>query len=425
MRAMLVRSGKVQNMSSLIETRLFRIGGLIAGFGLGQGSMFLAQSWLVATGRIAMLGEIGLGLAVLSLVQWAADWGGTLLLSRHAATEESLDYIRSAIAVRVCLIAPILGVTVVAAAYTQSPLVSGMIWGGSGAGLFWAFNLTGYLDGKAKSTLSGPISGLAWLTAAIGLIVAPTQPQFYAGMVIGSCYAAGTAATVFIHYAIAARTGVPISPGAPTIANMRRFAVEATLYCLSDLPAQIYGRSIILVVTSQLGVQIAGIYVYIRQIVIAVAQGLNIMTRVEFPRIARHLRESVTNVGTILEMQVASIVVAILIALSLVMFAIYFPSTIPPDFKPILQYLPLFSVLIPLGLVSLVLGQAIVVQRATIYYALVMLTSMIISIISIFTLVGLLGLLSIALIESMMYIMQITFFVTIHYYIRRSASSAL
>src|SRR5437879_3618098 len=84
-------------MASLADMRLLKVGGLLTGFGLGQGAMFLAQTWLVAQNLTAALGEIGVGLAVLSLAQWTGDLGGALLLSRHAAVEESTAYVRAAV----------------------------------------------------------------------------------------------------------------------------------------------------------------------------------------------------------------------------------------------------------------------------------------------------------------------------------------
>src|ERR1043166_2001414 len=139
-------------MIPLRETRLFKIAGLLTGFALGQGSMFLAQTWLVANSQLIAVGEIGLGLAIVSLAQWTADWGGTLLLSRHAAIDETVGYVRAAIAVRLSLAGPIIAaVLIFCVVYEETQFVQGMVWGGAASALIWAFNLTGYLDGKGRS----------------------------------------------------------------------------------------------------------------------------------------------------------------------------------------------------------------------------------------------------------------------------------
>jgi hypothetical protein len=398
-------------MIPLRETRLFKIAGLLTGFALGQGSMFLAQTWLVANSQLIAVGEIGLGLAIVSLAQWTADWGGTLLLSRHAAIDETVGYVRAAIAVRLSLAGPIIAaVLIFCVVYEETQFVQGMVWGGAASALIWAFNLTGYLDGKGKSAISGPISSLSWLAASIGLVLLPSGQSFTAGLTIGVLYTAGVAITVVIQYIISARIGCPVALAVPNWEHMRRFAVDGALYCSADLPGQIYGRCLILIVMTFLGSEMAGIYVYIRHVVVAATQAISFMMRVEFPAIARCVSAGKATVGTVLRIHNWSIAASVGICLLLIALSIstqYGPSN---AFVPIFQQLRSFSVIIPALVVSAVLGQAIIAYGAMPYYTVTMFGSMAASLFFILLLISSMGLQIIAMSEVIMHTAQATFF---------------
>src|SRR6476660_4072101 len=66
---------------------LGRVLGLLIGIILGQGVVFLVQTLLVYDGKFALTASLGFGLAMLSLVQWIADWGGLVLQARLAAQD--------------------------------------------------------------------------------------------------------------------------------------------------------------------------------------------------------------------------------------------------------------------------------------------------------------------------------------------------
>ena len=55
---------------------------LIGSFGMGHGSLFLAQTWLLAKGELSFLGLFGASFALITLPPLPADWGGVVLLAR-------------------------------------------------------------------------------------------------------------------------------------------------------------------------------------------------------------------------------------------------------------------------------------------------------------------------------------------------------
>jgi hypothetical protein len=394
-------------MASLADMRLLKVGGLLTGFGLGQGAMFLAQTWLVAQNLTAVLGEIGVGLAVLSLAQWTGDLGGTLLLSRHAAVEESTAYVRAAVVVRVCLSIPIVvGLALFTWAFVETPLVRGMIWGGAGSTFFWAFNISGYLDGKGKSALAGPFSNLAWLGASIGLLIAPLASSFAGGMMIGLLYMAGVAATVLGQYILAAKTGIAVSLGIPSRQEARRFAVDGTLLCLADFPAQLYGRCTIFLVIAFLGSEIAGIYVYIRQGIFAAIQVISFIMRVEFPFVARYINSGGTQVQKILKFQLWSLGAAILVTMASIVIPFCLKYIANTSFSLVLDQLPRFAIWIFTCTLTLILGQALIAARSITYYIITVWATIVASLTWMFLTIPTLGLASVVVGEAAMHILQ-------------------
>lgn len=375
--------------------------------------MFLAQSWLVATHRTVALGEIGLGLAILSLAQWAADWGGTLLLSRHAAVDDTSGYIRAAILFRLCLTPLILLATgSFVVGYTDAPLIRGLILGGSASVVLWALNLTGYLDGKGKSALSGPVSGLCWFTASIAVVVV-NQRTFAAGLTIGLCFTVGILATVLIQYAIAARNGIGVGFRMPPKADIRRFAKEGTLMCSADLPAQIYGRCIILIAAAYLGSEATGTYVYIRQILVGSIQAINFLLRVEFPYVVRYILAGSAKITGIIRLQRWSIGSSLLTGVAIAAVAMFLDRLLPQSFQRIAQLLPYFSVLVPAAILDVILGQSVIASDAVALYSIVILCTTAGSVICILSTITRVGLLSIVLGETAMYSVQTLLFVSI------------
>lgn len=62
---------------------------LVFGFLIGQGAMFIAQTLLISKSEVALVGQITIGLGLLTLAQWLADAGGVFLIPRLLGSEEN------------------------------------------------------------------------------------------------------------------------------------------------------------------------------------------------------------------------------------------------------------------------------------------------------------------------------------------------
>lgn len=51
--------------------------------------MFIAQTLLISKSEVALVGQITIGLGLLTLAQWLADAGGVFLIPRLLGSEEN------------------------------------------------------------------------------------------------------------------------------------------------------------------------------------------------------------------------------------------------------------------------------------------------------------------------------------------------
>lgn len=283
--------------------RLRGIAGLVFGFGAGQGALFLAQSWLVLRDELAFVGQVGLGLAGLSLAQLVADCGGVFILSRHAAQGRGDGFFASANVVRALFGISAALVLALIAYFAGGATERAVILGGVAAIVIWSLNLVGMLDGLGRSAISGPLSSIAWLLAALGLLAYdPARPEA-SGLLVGGLFSLGALITICAQYVIAYRAGRRVLTARPSMREMKSFAKEGSFYLLANIPAQIYGRSLIVIANVFLGAEVAGAVVYARNLVTAATQGITFVRRVEFPALAQRLANAALPIRQVLGLQ--------------------------------------------------------------------------------------------------------------------------
>ena len=168
---------------------LSRLAALVLAIVLGQGAIFLVQTILVFQGRYSVTAALGFGLALLSLAQWIADWGGMALLTRLTVHSAGYVSLSEAILARLLVSVPtaIAQLAFSATHYASDPLASGILVGGAVTGPFWALNITGFLDGHARGAHIGPVVGgltaiqYDCISAAVGPFLREVQkPSFLA-----------------------------------------------------------------------------------------------------------------------------------------------------------------------------------------------------------------------------------------------------
>lgn len=276
--------------------RLVNLGMLIGGFGIGQGSIFLAQTYLVATGRTELLALFGTHFSVAMLGIIAVEAGSLTILSAQIAkllvSGESRDVLWRSywettvyrVTVAVLVIA---GLLVFRAMAPLPEFSEGYLVGALPALLIWSFNGAGFLDGLQRSGISGITGSIAYVASAIGLLLALDAPNGEAGLLTGAALSIGYGLTVIIQFAALSFLGWRLRYAKPTSTGIRRAFAEEGSMLAGLLPGQLYFRVQLGIAAAFLGPAATAMLVYAKQIIGAASQVAGFARRIEFPRMVQ------------------------------------------------------------------------------------------------------------------------------------------
>ncbi|MFK0329577.1 hypothetical protein ACIQUB_00475 [Rhizobium sp. NPDC090275] len=339
---------------------------LIVSFAVGQGSIFLAQTWLIHRGALDLLAAFATHFSFAILALMVVDFGAPVVVARRislAGDGEVLDVTRrcywQASAVR-------LGV-----AFAVSLAGLGYAWfGGDGfsrgyvpaaipALLISAFNAAGIFDGLGLSGISGLTGMLAYIASAIALVAAGAQSASAdAGMILGVALSLGYAFAVVAQLAVLWRLGCQMRVVTFTVADCGATAREGLSVLLAILPGQLSFRFQIVVCAAVLGQAGVGLFVYGRQIAAAASQVLEFVRRAHFPDMVRALRLGDTTLRAGFEAQRLATLLAIALTLGLMLVGSSCFLLMSGAFAQSGLVAALFSVGVLTGALSQTLGQA-------------------------------------------------------------------
>lgn len=312
--------------------RLVNLGMLIGGFGLGQGSIFIVQTWLVAKGETEMLALFGthFSFAILGIV--AVEAGSLTILSAQiarqvhsggAAHEVWRAYWETTVfraAVAVLLIA----IGAIALALWPLPDFSRsyLLWS-LPAMLIWAFNAAGFLDGLQKSGVSGLTGSIAYVASAVALFFVRDFTPAVAGAWTGAAFSIGYALTVIAQCVALAVSGWRTAWVTPSAAGIRRAFIEEGSMLAGLLPGQLYFRAQLAIAAFALGHNATAVLVYGKQIVGAASQIAGFARRVEFPRLVQAVAGNpALGAGQTMRIQRSSLAIAAAFAVMIALAAL-------------------------------------------------------------------------------------------------------
>lgn len=269
---------------------------LIGGYGLGQGAMFLAQTWLVGHGDLVRMAEFGLNFYLATLAILLVDFGSTAFLAREAAHQSPdassapklWEHYWSIVPARVAVALSCIFAAAIYSRMTNAFSAAYLIFMAPGL-LVWAFNFTGILDGLRMSGASGVTGALPFLASAIALVAASTTNQVAAGATLGASLSFGYALCVTLQAATLAKAGYMPQFVRPSALHIRNSAVHSGSAMLTLLPGQLYFRMQLLLSGVFMGAAGTALFLYAKQIVAACAQLIGFLRRVEFPDLVRRL----------------------------------------------------------------------------------------------------------------------------------------
>lgn len=276
--------------------RLVNLGLLIGGFGIGQGSIFLAQTYLVATGRTELLALFGAHFSFAMLGIIAVESGSLTVLSAQIARllvaqgdEHELwrVYWETTVYRLTVAIVLIAGLLIFRALAPLPAFSSAYLIGVLPALLIWAFNGAGFLDGLQKSGISGISGSIAYVASAVALVSALDATPAAAGLITGGALSVGYAVTVAVQFVALGCLGWRPRFEQPTSGGIRKAFIEESSMLAGLAPGQLYFRAQIAIASVFLGQTATAMLVYAKQIVSAASQISGFARRIEFPRMVQ------------------------------------------------------------------------------------------------------------------------------------------
>lgn len=284
--------------------QLANIAMLIGGYGLGQGSLFLSQTWLVVKGDLDLLAFFGTNFAFAVLAAVIVDAGSYIVLARHTVHRLSEGdtwpeiwrcYWETSV-FRLVMAGAIASVAVVLFLFlgADEETVGFALWFAP-ALLVWSFNGTGLIDGLNLSGVSGLSGALPYIAAAAALFGCYEFSVTRPGAVLGGAIFIGYAGTVAVQFLTLSALGKPPHFVRPTKAGVKRAMTEGLQLTSSQIPGQLYFRAQLLLSNSFLGADATALFIYGKQIVTAFNQVISFVRRTEFPNLVAKLSQAQDN----------------------------------------------------------------------------------------------------------------------------------
>lgn len=279
-------------------SQILNVGLLIAGLALGQGAIFVVQTLLLAAGKYELLAAFATHYSFAMLGIIVVDAGANITLARAVVQLEAGGRARGEAWQIFCdtsTIRLLTALLVGAAAalyvleftsdgfsrwYVMCALPGLLLWSGNGVGL---------LDGQKLSGISGMTGAIAYVTSAVGLLLATHRSHEAAGAILGGAFSIGYFLTLVAQWSALVRKGWYPQLQRPTRAGLLRALKDGIALSFQIVPGQINMRVQLVLSAAYLGAETTALFVYAKQIVTAATQVLQFVLRVEFPGLVERL----------------------------------------------------------------------------------------------------------------------------------------
>ena len=278
------------------DPRFRNLAGLMAGFLISRGALFLNQTWLILSGKVAFLADFGIAYLLVSLASQIVDWGGQMLLARDVLIQNwddarqsfwSLSLVRALLAAIFCAVVVVVQLGEI---HIVTPMLRAYLVYASIGVVVSAINATGPLDGLGYSGYNGLISSLPTLFSALAIPYAAGEDGARAGTALGAAYSLGSILSVALQHILLALRNRPLRLRAPaSFAQVWGSAADGYHVVLATLPGQFFYRVQVLGAAA-IGAGVAGSFLYAKQIVSGFTQLAWFCRRTELSRFADAIR---------------------------------------------------------------------------------------------------------------------------------------
>jgi len=286
-----------------------KISYIASGFLLGQGSMFLALTYLVGRGDFTNISNIGISLGLLSLIQWAADGGGVFLIPKIIKENNGTLNFRNFFIARLIFSSLFYALLLIFLSFfALNNFIIEVLLFSFFVMLIWSMNATGIADYLNMNKTCGPISGLNWLFSSVAVFFFMEHQYF--PYILSLSFILGLSFTVVIQHKLLNKKLNYILEF-----ELTKIIENLKLICgfnLGFLSSQGYSRIIPILIDQHLNTNIAGMYVYSKNVSNIFSQLIQFSRRAEFKYILETIsKNNRINVKTFFQLQISSYLIAI------------------------------------------------------------------------------------------------------------------
>ncbi|WP_461422858.1 hypothetical protein [Ketobacter sp.] len=294
---------------------------LIISFLIGQGAMFLAQTFLLTNGDSERVASFGLNFSFLILFVQVIESGGTTILARRVIkalpNDKTLStlsqYYTDLCVYRLILAASLLiaGLIYLVCTQTKSSFSYQFFFYSFPVLIISSFNLMGYLDGLRKSGLSGIVNGIPHLVAAIALLATYRLDSATAAIVLGCSVTLAFLTSLVLQYYFLVRETVKLKFLQPSIDGVFQASKSGLSMLLVLSPGQVFQRLQLLLCNTFLGLEVTSYFIYAKQITSGCNQMVAFSRRVEFPSLVEKILSERQSILTCFVLQKTSYLIAV------------------------------------------------------------------------------------------------------------------
>lgn len=291
---------------------------LLFGFGLGQGSMFLAQTYLIYNHKFEIASKSAIGLGFLSLTYWAVEMGGIFTFNKayQKSPAEIINYFTARFLIGLGIAA--LSIASLNLLKIDDQLLLGIVSITPAIAIATTASLLGYIDATQKNHKTSHLSGLPWITASAFLLLPEqlTNPHQH-GIAIGLAFLAGQLIFTLSQHICMRQELKLLDLQAIKKDKVIAYTKDGLAYNLSFSSSQIYGRTTPLIIDAVIGAKISSLYIYTRNITNMFSQISIFAKRIEFPHLSNLKNKKFTS---LLQLQKISSTITTLFFLSTLIF---------------------------------------------------------------------------------------------------------
>ncbi|WP_421856582.1 hypothetical protein [Oceanicaulis sp.] len=269
--------------------------GLVSGFVVGQGSIFIVNSYLIFNQDYESAFTFSLYFSIATLLITLCECGSIQILARHGVDSLSQDeknihfdeYFIYICIWRLFYTMLILSLSLMAFSIYHDGKIANFIAAFSPALIFWSVNSAGLIDSRGASGVSGILNSIPYIAATLGLILCILYFGGLNEIVLGISMAGGYFLVVGLQTVYLLVSGSRISINTINFSIFRSAGLSTISMMAAIAPGQLYQRLLLLIVGGMLPVEYGAAYAYAKNLVSAASQFVGFARRVSFPNTVR------------------------------------------------------------------------------------------------------------------------------------------